>query len=654
MFAPRLWGGVLGALILVMQVGATPASIAQAQADSADLVSVYVDNDAAFNRLAAMDLALLAQMGAVDGGWVIAARVDAAQQAALTAAGFDVTVLEKGVPADAAGYYLLYGMPEDLTTLQKELPSGAALLVVEDRQALAKLDPTQIAEVEEFGVTALPVVPFAPAPVAEQAAARTLAPELVYSPTVQQMVNSLEQDTLVDYLAQLSGEAPTVINGSPYTLSTRYTWATEHINKATRFAYEYFNRLGLPVDYDYYYISGIERRNVIAEQVGVIQPNCIYLLTAHLDSRAANDSESMTFAPGADDNASGSAALMAIAEILRDYRFDCTLRYALFTGEEQGLYGSTDYAADVVRMGDNVRGVLNLDMLGYNTWNSAPTIELHTRPGNAGDLAIADLFRDAVAAYSQPLTPQIRQDNLRFSDHAPFWDRGFPALLAIEDWDDHTPNYHRTSDQLENLHIPYYTAFARAALATFAHMAGPLEDGLRGRVTQTAGGAALPNAQISAWMSGQTPVSTLSNLRGEYYLDLAVGTYTVKFSASGYQSETVSNVQIISGQTAVLDRALASCSTISGLAMSASTGSPDTGQSVTFQASASGGAQPVTYTWSFGDGGSASGAQTTHAFSTPGVYPVKVIANNICDYPLEVTRNLLVDVNGVFLPLLAR
>lgn len=663
LFSPRAWSAVLGAILLAAQLAAALAVPALAQPDAADLVLVRASSAAEYNRLVALDLAFFVQMGAADlgavdlgaagGGWTIVVRADAAQQAALAAAGFAGVVLEKDVPADAAGYYQLYGLPEDLVAIQKELPPGA-LLAVEDRQALARLAADQVPTVEAQGVHTLPVTPFKPAPVPDRAGANLLAPDLIYSPAVQGMINSLPQSKLVEYVGKLSGEEPAMIDGAPYTLSTRYTYAYQPITKATRFGYEHFSNLDLLADYDYYFINGLERRNVIAEQPGMLDPARIYMLTAHLDSRAAVESESMTFAPGADDNASGSAALMAIAEILSNYRFACTLRYALFTGEEQGLYGSSDYAGDVVRQGHNLQGVLNLDMLGYSAWGSSPTIELHTRPGNAGDLAIAYLFRDAVNTYSQPLTPLIRQDSLSFSDHSPFWNRGFPALLAIEDWSDHTPNYHRTSDQLENLNLPYYTAFARSALAAFAHMGCLLDDGLGGRVLESSTGAPLPNAQVSAWMTSQTPVSTLSNIRGDYFLGLADGTYTVKFSAPGHRSETVNNVQVVSGEAATQNRSLTVCSTLSNLAMTASSGSPNTGQEVTFQASTVGGAQPVTYTWTFGDGSSASGAQVAHTYSTAGVYPVKVAANNICDYPLEATRYLLVDVDAAFIPLLAR
>ncbi len=281
------------------------------------------------------------------------------------------------------------------------------------------------------------------------------------------MVNQVSQAKISNSVGNLSGEWPVLINGSPYTLLTRYTYATTPIAKATRYAYEKLQTLGLTTWYDYYYINSIQLRNVLAQQTGFSQPDKVFLLIAHLDSYSQSP---YSLAPGADDNASGSAALLAIAEILRQYKFGCTLRYALFTGEEQGYYGSKAYAADPDPGYGIIQQVLNLDMLGYNYPNSAPTIELHTRYANSGDLAIAYLFKNAVSAYGIPLTPLVLQDGKSFSDHSSFWAEGYPAIMAIEDWTDHTPYYHTTGDKLGTLNMSYYTNFTKAALATFAHM----------------------------------------------------------------------------------------------------------------------------------------------------------------------------------------
>ena len=283
------------------------------------------------------------------------------------------------------------------------------------------------------------------------------------------MIDQVQADTAYDYIGDLSGEWSVTINGSPYKILTRYSYAEIPIKKATRFAYEHFTGLGLYSYYDHYYLGGNERRSVIAEQPGLVDPDCIVLLVGHLDSISQAP---YNIAPGADDNASGSAGVLIAADILHNYNFGCTIRYILFTGEEQGYYGSEAYAADMYAAGENITAVVNLDMLGYNS-DSCPVIELHTRPSNAGDLAIANLFVDVIAAYNINLTPQIVADGLSWSDHSPFWDYGYSAILSMEDFSDFTPYYHSTNDKLNTID-PYYLAdFIKAALGTTAHLAGP-------------------------------------------------------------------------------------------------------------------------------------------------------------------------------------
>jgi Zn-dependent M28 family amino/carboxypeptidase len=106
-------------------------------------------------------------------------------------------------------------------------------------------------------------------------------------------------------------------------------------------------------------------------------------------------------------------------------------------------------------------------------------MDLHTRPGNANDLAIANLFAGVVDAYDINLTPHIFQDGPTYSDHASFWEFGYSAIIGIEDDDDFSPYYHSTGDQLETLDLNYFTEFVKAAVGTFAHMGCLLDEDVR-------------------------------------------------------------------------------------------------------------------------------------------------------------------------------
>lgn len=285
-------------------------------------------------------------------------------------------------------------------------------------------------------------------------------------PAIQEMIDQVTPSLVSNYDGGLSGEWPVTIGGSPYTIMTRYSRSITPVEKATQYVFEHFESLSLDTYYQYFTLSGSQKRNVVAEQPGIDQPERVFMVTAHLDDYSGDP---YNYAPGADDNASGSSAVLIAADILSQYTFDCTLRYALFTGEEQGLVGSQAYAQQAFLNGDNIEGVLNLDMIGYNS-DDSPVIELHTRTNNASDLAIANLLADVVSAYQLNLTPEIQPFNFGSSDHASFWDYGYPAILAIEDFDDFNPSYHTTGDVLAILDLTYFTNFVKAAVGTMAHL----------------------------------------------------------------------------------------------------------------------------------------------------------------------------------------
>jgi hypothetical protein len=339
------------------------------------------------------------------------------------------------------------------------------------RQLILRVSSEQIEELGELG--------FAVAIIDETAAmsARVAEPVAFAAERNDQVANWIglvSSGTLFNGVAELSGETATAVGGETVTITTRNTRATAEIKLATQLAYEQLERLGFEPYYESWTAGALQSRNVIAEVEGSIRPDEWVLLTAHIDDMPATG-----LAPGADDNASGSVALLAIAEILRDKRFDRSIRFALFTGEEQGLYGSKRHAQQAAARGEKIVAVLNLDMIAYDQVDG-PLLELHTRTtastSYAADSAIAQVFANAVAWYglSSDLEIVHKPSGVTYSDHSPFWQSGFSAILAIEDEEDFNPYYHKSQDRLSRLNMAFYTSFTKAALATLAHLAGPV------------------------------------------------------------------------------------------------------------------------------------------------------------------------------------
>jgi hypothetical protein len=283
-------------------------------------------------------------------------------------------------------------------------------------------------------------------------------------PLVQQMLDQVKATDVAAMNGNLSGVNTVMIEGVPTRISTRYTPAY----LASQYAYEQLSALGLQTTYFDFFTSD---REVVAEQPGTLGAQCIYLLGAHLDS-TSQDSNPKVLAPGADDNASGAAGVLIAASILSKSSFQCTIRYALFTAEEQGLYGSDVYARHVRQQNEALMGILNLDMIGYDS-DSSGDLDLVVRSNQNNDWPIASAFQNVIRVYQLPLRAEVHQDNIPDSDHYSFWMSGFPAVLAIESSQDFNPDYHSQEDTLDKLNIPYFTSFVRAAVGTMAHLAGP-------------------------------------------------------------------------------------------------------------------------------------------------------------------------------------
>ena len=317
----------------------------------------------------------------------------------------------------------------------------------------------------------------------QPAAFRADPPPLSSNAFVADMIARVEMTNLHASLSELTGVVPVMADGVFSNLATRNTYETNALNRALAYAQNRLQALGLTVSqqdwsaYDSWEGRNVASRNLIAERTGTTAPNEIVILCAHVDSLP----ESPHPAPGADDNASGSVGVLAAARAMRDFEFERTIRFVLFTGEEQGCLGSIAYASNALAAGDNIVGVLNLDMISYDGNDDGHlnlTARLPSHPGHAADMELVAAFTNAVSSYglSGQLSPLVYDNGTGYSDHEPFWNVGIPAILAIEDWEngDITPHYHQSTDTIETLNLPFFEAFTKACVGAAAHLAVPV------------------------------------------------------------------------------------------------------------------------------------------------------------------------------------
>ena len=287
---------------------------------------------------------------------------------------------------------------------------------------------------------------------------------------IQSMVDAVSPTLLIHHVCKLQDDDSLAYCNE---VGTRYCEATAKLNEAAQYLYHEYAALGLSVAYDSFIRSGKPMTNVVSELPGTgPSSDRIYILCAHYDS-ISWDSDRFKIAPGADDNASGSAAVLEAARILSQYQFPCTLRFVHFAGEELGLWGSAHYAEQAFRRGDAIDGVINLDMIGYE---SVPPndhiVEIHDRAGDPASTALADALIGSISKYGLLLNPEkITEGATDLSDHVSFWDYGYPAILGIEDFDDFNPYYHTRRDTLANMQTHMMIEFTKASVATLAELA---------------------------------------------------------------------------------------------------------------------------------------------------------------------------------------
>jgi len=251
----------------------------------------------------------------------------------------------------------------------------------------------------------------------------TAAPAVIEpDPIIQGMIDQVTETQVYTYDRQLAGELAVPVDGSFYVIPTRYTYSGTPIQKTTSFVGQHMADLGLDVEYHQW--GGVTYPNVIGEIPGTTNPDDIYIIGAHIDD--------VQGAPGADDNGSGSVATLLAADILSKFQWSCTLRFAFWTGEEQGLLGSYAYAQRAYQQGENILGYLNLDMIAWNTLNSDPYINLIYSNSIPGSHDLALLFGDVITAYNLDLLTRYGT-GISGSDHSSFLQFNFNSILAIED-----------------------------------------------------------------------------------------------------------------------------------------------------------------------------------------------------------------------------
>ncbi len=262
----------------------------------------------------------------------------------------------------------------------------------------------------------------------EHAARLPVAQKLAYNlknadSTIVNLVGQVEADSIIADIQHMEDYGTRVYN-------------TPEATQAQNWIQAQFERYGLSTEVLYAGADGA--KNVIATQLGAVYPNKYIVVGGHFDSTSYSGD-----APGADDNASGTAGVIEIARLLSQELFNYTIIYCAWSAEEIGLVGSGEWAENAANAGMDIVGYLNLDMIGYLEEGSNYHTDMMA-PSSAQPLV--DLYETVVDLYVDDFV--VEQGTLigGDSDHTSFNNNGYMGIFPFEDSDDYSPHIHTSND----------------------------------------------------------------------------------------------------------------------------------------------------------------------------------------------------------------
>ncbi|MBL0017337.1 MAG: M28 family peptidase [Bacteroidetes bacterium] len=235
-------------------------------------------------------------------------------------------------------------------------------------------------------------------------------------------------------------------------------------------------------------------QNVIGRRSGTRRDSACWQISGHYDT--------VSNAPGGDDNATAVACVSEAVRVLSQFQTKESLKFFYFDLEEAGLIGSYQYITSAVPEWEEPKGLLNMDCVGY--YSEAPNSQVMPAGFNilfpaAYNEVAADSFRgnfltsvvntnsswldttfQSTAAAHVPGLKAIKLEvtgtglltvDLRRSDHAPFWDAGYPAIFFTDGANFRNPNYHTPQDTVGAINMDFYVKNVRAIVTTLARLA---------------------------------------------------------------------------------------------------------------------------------------------------------------------------------------
>ncbi|MCP4345919.1 MAG: M28 family peptidase [Desulfobacterales bacterium] len=248
-------------------------------------------------------------------------------------------------------------------------------------------------------------------------------------------------------------------------IGPRNIWRPEQLDVSAEYISKMLKASGYKTATQEYEVREVNVKNIEAEHIGTSLPEEIVIIGAHYDS--------VTGSPGADDNASGVAALLEIARLIAGKNLSRTVRFVAFANEEPPFFkteqmGSWVYAARSDRKGEKITAMISLESLGF--YLDEPGTQKYPFPfslfypdtgnfiGFVSNISSRKLLRQTISSFrrhtqfpSEGLTAPGWITGVDWSDHWSFWEHGYPAIMITDTVPFRNIYYHTINDTPDKL-----------------------------------------------------------------------------------------------------------------------------------------------------------------------------------------------------------
>lgn len=313
-------------------------------------------------------------------------------------------------------------------------------------------------------------------PGSSTAAKINLAPETAAAATTVESNNRVQQETSpqdqakeTDNNAAIQKQLKDHIVHLSSTIGERNLRKLKKLNAAADFVQAELKSYGFKPRRQSYKVRGFECHNIDAELKGSKLPKEIIIIGAHYDS--------FTGTPGANDNGSGTAAMLVLAKQFAKAKPERTLRFVAWTNEEppyfqnRGLMGSWVYAEECRKNNDDIKAVLSLETMGYFTDAKdsqkypAPLSLMYPSTGNfigfvsnlnsrSLQRRVIKTFREHAKIPSEGASLPDALPGVGWSDHWSFWQEGYAGIMVTDTAPFRYPHYHKSTDTPDKINYP--------------------------------------------------------------------------------------------------------------------------------------------------------------------------------------------------------